>query len=162
MRTGQHWDGMLRERSGPVITLIGSDSEMKDASRQLPKAMLMSAGINCLIGFLMLLAVLFVVGDVGQVLATPTGQPWVQVLWNATQSKHADDRLHRVPHVRLDQRKHHVVTPDLRLCARTAAVSPSPSSTSRPSPSPALRPRTSCASSPNCTRATSARRPTGT
>src|SRR6266498_5276895 len=38
--------------SGPVITLIGSDSavhlaeELKDASRQLPKAMLATAGVN--------------------------------------------------------------------------------------------------------------------
>ena len=79
--------------SGPVITLIGADSaahmaeELKDASRQLPKAMLMTAGVNYLIGFLMVIGITFVVGNVEQVLATPTGQPWVQILWNAVQSK---------------------------------------------------------------------------
>lgn len=81
--------------SGPVITLIGSDSavhlaeELKDASRQLPKAMMSTAGVNYLLGFLMLIAFIAVVGDVEEVLATPTGQPWIQVIWNATQSRTA-------------------------------------------------------------------------
>ena len=81
--------------SGPVITLIGSDSavhlaeELKDASRQLPKAMLGTAGVNYLLGFAMLVAFIAVVGNVDQVLATATGQPWIQVLWNATQSRNA-------------------------------------------------------------------------
>ncbi|KAF7511450.1 hypothetical protein GJ744_004639 [Endocarpon pusillum] len=81
--------------SGPVITLIGSDSsvhlaeELKDASRQLPKAMLSTAGVNYLLGFLMLVAFIAVVGDVQSVLATRTGQPYIQVIWNATQSRTA-------------------------------------------------------------------------
>lgn len=79
--------------SGPVITLIGSDSavhlaeELKDASRQLPKAMLSTAGINYLLGFLMLIAFIAVVGDVEAVLSSPTGQPYIQVIWNATESR---------------------------------------------------------------------------
>jgi amino acid transporter len=79
--------------SGPVITLIGSDSavhlaeELKDAARQLPRALLITAGVNYLLGFLMLLAFVFVVGNVEEVLATKTGQPWVQVIWNTTQSR---------------------------------------------------------------------------
>jgi Amino acid permease len=79
--------------SGPVITLIGSDSavhmaeELKDASRQLPKAMLSTAAVNYLLGFLMLIAFIAVVGDVDSVLQTTTGQPYVQVIWNATQSR---------------------------------------------------------------------------
>ena len=81
--------------SGPVITLIGSDSavhmaeELKDASRQLPKAMLSTAGINYLLGFLMLIAFVAVVGDVDSVLASPTGAAYIQVIWNATQSRTA-------------------------------------------------------------------------
>lgn len=79
--------------SGPVITLIGADSaahmaeELKDASTQLPKAMMMTAGVNYVIGFLMMIAIVFVVGDVSEALDTPTGQPWVHILWNAVQSK---------------------------------------------------------------------------
>lgn len=81
--------------SGPVITLIGSDSavhlaeELKDASRQLPKAMLSTAAVNYLLGFLMLIAFIAVVGDVEEVLATPTGSPYIQVILNATQSRTA-------------------------------------------------------------------------
>ncbi|KAA6408426.1 MAG: amino acid transporter [Lasallia pustulata] len=81
--------------SAPVITLIGSDSavhlaeELKDASRQLPNAMLGTAGVNFLLGFMMLIAFIAVVGNVDQLLQTATGQPWIQVLWNATQSRNA-------------------------------------------------------------------------
>lgn len=79
--------------SGPVITTIGSDSvvhmaeELKDASRQLPKVMLCMAFINYCVGFFMLLAFAFVVGDVEEVLASPTGQPYIQVIWNVTRSR---------------------------------------------------------------------------
>jgi choline transport protein len=81
--------------NGPVITLLGSDSavhlaeEMKDSSRNLPKAMLCYAGVNYLLGFAMLLAFIFVVGDVDSILSTATGQPWIQVIWNATESRAA-------------------------------------------------------------------------
>lgn len=81
--------------NGPVITLLGSDSavhlaeEMKDASRNLPRAMLSYAAVNYAIGFIMLLAFMFVIGDVQSVLATSTGEPWIQVIWNATESKGA-------------------------------------------------------------------------
>lgn len=79
--------------SGPVITLIGTDSaahlaeELQDASKQLPRAMIIASGMNYIIGFVMLVVLVFVLGDVQKVLETPTGQPWVQVLWNATQSR---------------------------------------------------------------------------
>lgn len=81
--------------SGPVITLIGSDTavhlaeELKDSSRQLPKAMLSTAAVNYIFGFLMLVAFIAVVGDVDAVLDTKTGQPYIQVIWNATQSRTA-------------------------------------------------------------------------
>lgn len=79
--------------SGPVITLIGSDSavhlaeELEDASRQLPRVMLLTAAVNYALGFAMLVAFVFVVGDVQSVLATSTGQPYVQVIWNITHSR---------------------------------------------------------------------------
>lgn len=81
--------------SGPVITLIGADSavhlaeELKDASRSLPKAMIATALIGYFLGFTMLVAFMSVVGDIGEVLDSPTGQAWVQVIWNATQSRTA-------------------------------------------------------------------------
>lgn len=79
--------------NGPVITLIGSDcavhlaEEMKDASRSLPKAMLGYAVVNYVIGFAMLLTTIFVIGDIDSVINTATGQPYIQVIWNATQSR---------------------------------------------------------------------------
>lgn len=79
--------------SGPVITVIGADSaahlaeELKDASRQLPKAMIFTALMNYIVGFVMLVAFVFVVGDVQEVLTSVTGQPYIQVIWNATQSR---------------------------------------------------------------------------
>jgi amino acid permease len=51
--------------------------------------MLATAGVNYLNGFLMMIAFVFVVGNVEEVLQTKTGQPWVQVLWNVTQSRAA-------------------------------------------------------------------------
>jgi amino acid transporter len=81
--------------SGPVITLIGADSsvhmaeELKDASKQLPRAMLCTAAVNYTIGFLMTVAAIAVVGDVAEILATPFGLPFVQVIYNATLSRNA-------------------------------------------------------------------------
>ncbi|EEP81888.1 predicted protein [Uncinocarpus reesii 1704] len=79
--------------SGPIITVIGADSavhlaeEMKDASRHLPRSMMITASVNYTVGFLMLLATMFVVGNVQEVLDTPTGAPWVQIVLNATESR---------------------------------------------------------------------------
>jgi choline transport protein len=79
--------------NGPVITLLGSDSavhlaeELRDASRNMPRAMIMYAVVNFGLGFTMLLAFIFVVGDVDSILSSATGQPWIQVIWNATGSR---------------------------------------------------------------------------
>ncbi|KAJ9667320.1 hypothetical protein H2201_002521 [Coniosporium apollinis] len=81
--------------SGPVITMIGADSavhlaeELKDASRSLPKAMITTALVNYALGFAMLVAFISVVGNIDEVLESTTGQAWVQVIWNATQSRTA-------------------------------------------------------------------------
>jgi choline transport protein len=81
--------------SGPVITLIGADSsvhmaeELKDAARQLPKAMISTALVNYVLGFLMTIAFIAVLGNLQEVLATPTLLPYVQVIWNATLSRAA-------------------------------------------------------------------------
>jgi len=81
--------------SGPVITLIGADSsvhmaeELKDASKQLPRAMIATAIVNYLLGFLMTVAFIAVLGNINQDVSSPTGLPYVQVIWNATQSASA-------------------------------------------------------------------------
>ena len=78
---------------GPIVTLIGSDSschlseELKDAAWILPKAMIATALVNYSVGFIMTVTIMSKLGpDVPELLTTPLGQPWIQVLLNATGS----------------------------------------------------------------------------
>jgi choline transport protein len=79
--------------TGPVITLIGADSachlseELKDASWALPRSMVATAILNYTLGFIMTITIMSTLGDVEQILSTPTGQPYIQVIFNATQSR---------------------------------------------------------------------------
>ncbi|KAF1948949.1 amino acid transporter [Byssothecium circinans] len=79
--------------TGPVITLIGADSachlseELKDASWALPRSMVATALLNYTLGFIMTITVMSTLGDVEDILATATGQPYIQVVFNATQSR---------------------------------------------------------------------------
>jgi amino acid transporter len=79
--------------TGPVITLIGADSachlseELKDASYVLPRSMVATATVNYILGFVMTITVMSTLGDVTSVLTTTTGQPYIQVVLNATQSR---------------------------------------------------------------------------
>ncbi|EUC36330.1 hypothetical protein COCVIDRAFT_38996 [Bipolaris victoriae FI3] len=76
----------------PIFALLGADAathmseELKDASYTLPRAMIATAVVNSILGFLMLITFCFCLGDVSTVLSTPTGQPHIQVLYNATKS----------------------------------------------------------------------------
>lgn len=89
-----HWDrlaGMIC--IGPNVgSLIGSDStvhlseELKNASRRLPRIMIISAILNYALGFLILLTFLFHLGNLEDVLHTEYGQPYIEVVLNATHS----------------------------------------------------------------------------
>ncbi|KAK5717360.1 hypothetical protein LTR15_009254 [Elasticomyces elasticus] len=77
----------------PIITLVGADSqchlseELHDAAYVLPRAMVATACANYVMGFDMVLTIMFTVGpDVESVLSTPYGQRWVQIVHNATNS----------------------------------------------------------------------------
>ncbi|KAG8168435.1 hypothetical protein KVR01_001184 [Diaporthe batatas] len=79
---------------GPIVTLIGSDSschlaeELRDAAWVLPRSMVATALVNYALGFVMTVTVMSKLGDdVSAVLSTSLGQPWIQVLYNATGSK---------------------------------------------------------------------------
>jgi hypothetical protein len=79
---------------GPIVTLIGSDSschlseEVSDAAWVLPRAMVATALVNYTLGFIMTVTVMSTLGnDIDGVLTTPLGQPWIQVLLNATESR---------------------------------------------------------------------------
>ncbi|KAF2463520.1 amino acid transporter [Lindgomyces ingoldianus] len=81
--------GML----SPIFSFIGPDSathmaeELRDASKTLPRAMIATAIINGALGFIMLVTFCMMVGNVEDILATPTGQPFIQVFYNVTGSK---------------------------------------------------------------------------
>lgn len=77
----------------PIITLIGADSqchlseELEDAARVLPRAMVATATANYVMGFFMVVTIMSTIGpDVDGVLQTPLGVPWVQIVYNATNS----------------------------------------------------------------------------
>lgn len=79
---------------GPIVTLIGSDStchlseELQDAAWVLPRAMVATALVNYALGFVMTVTIMSNLGeDVSGVLSSGLGQPWIQVLYNATGSK---------------------------------------------------------------------------
>lgn len=76
----------------PVYTLIGADSavhmseEIKDASIVLPRAIIWAATINGALGFVMVITFCFTLGNVADILFTPTGYSFIQVFYNVTQS----------------------------------------------------------------------------
>lgn len=72
----------------PVYTLIGADSavhmseEIRNASLVLPKAIMWAAGINGTMGFVMIITFCFAMGNVEEILDSPTGFPFIQVFYN--------------------------------------------------------------------------------
>lgn len=77
----------------PVLSLLGADAathmseELKNASKTLPRAMIATALFNGSLGFIMVITFCYTVGNVKNVLNTPTGYPFIQVFYNATQSR---------------------------------------------------------------------------
>ncbi|KAH8733213.1 amino acid/polyamine transporter I [Phaeosphaeriaceae sp. PMI808] len=77
----------------PIFSFIGPDSathmseELRDASKTLPRAMIATALINGALGFVMICTFAMLVGDVEEILSTPTGLPFIQMFYNVTQSK---------------------------------------------------------------------------
>jgi amino acid transporter len=78
---------------GPSDCLENSDidqkqmaEEVRNASVAIPRAILLSVLINGTLGFSMLIAVLFCLGDLDAALATPTGYPYMEIFYQATDS----------------------------------------------------------------------------
>ncbi|GAB7351785.1 hypothetical protein MBLNU459_g2359t1 [Dothideomycetes sp. NU459] len=78
--------------TSPLSVLIGYDcsvhmsEEIEDASLTLPKAMMWSVATNATLAFLMAVTLIFTLGDIDNILASPTRQPFIQVFYNATGS----------------------------------------------------------------------------
>lgn len=73
----------------PTVSLIGPDAavhmseEVRNASKTIPMIMLATAVFNGALGFVMLITMCFTLGDLGDVLETATGYPFIQVRFSA-------------------------------------------------------------------------------
>lgn len=70
-----------------VLTNAFTAEETADASRAMPRSIMWSMYCNGFLGFLMVITLIFTMGDLEQLLETPTGFPFIQVFYNATGSK---------------------------------------------------------------------------
>ncbi|KAE8353471.1 amino acid/polyamine transporter I [Aspergillus coremiiformis] len=77
---------------GCVFAFAGGDAavhmaeEVGNAAVAIPRAILLSVLINGTLGFTMLIATLFCMGDVGKAINTPTGYPFIEIFYQATDS----------------------------------------------------------------------------
>lgn len=60
--------------------------EVESPSRVIPRAMMLSVGINGCLGFGILVAVLFCQGNLEAAIASSTGYPFMEILYEATGS----------------------------------------------------------------------------
>jgi amino acid transporter len=60
--------------------------EIKDASETLPRAIIACLTVNGIFAILIIITLSFALSDVNNILATPTGYPFIQIFYNATQS----------------------------------------------------------------------------
>lgn len=71
--------------TGSTLPLIGADAavhmseELKDASSTLPRSMIWSTALNGLMGWVMIITFCFCLGNLDEVLDSPTGYPYIQV-----------------------------------------------------------------------------------
>lgn len=85
--------------SASAVPLIGGDAaahmaeELRDASKSLPRSMILTAVVNGALGWVMIITFCFCIGNVQEVLSTPTGYPFIQVFYNATGSTAATTAL---------------------------------------------------------------------
>ncbi|KAI9735341.1 MAG: hypothetical protein M1818_006536 [Claussenomyces sp. TS43310] len=63
--------------------------EIKDASKQAPRAIVLSVWIGAFTGFVFLVAVCFCIGDINTVADSPTGVPLIQIYFDSTNNKAA-------------------------------------------------------------------------
>ncbi|KAL8811645.1 MAG: hypothetical protein Q9223_007490 [Gallowayella weberi] len=77
---------------GNVFAFLGTDAaihmseEIANASTNVPRSMLVSIFLNGTLGFSMLIAVLFCIGNIEEIIETPTGYPFIAIFVQATRS----------------------------------------------------------------------------
>ncbi|KAL9000493.1 MAG: hypothetical protein Q9169_000786 [Polycauliona sp. 2 TL-2023] len=76
----------------PMGSLLGFDccvhmaEEVEDSGRTLPRAIMWSVYLNGTMGFVMAITMCYCLGNLEEIVETPTGYPFIQVFYNATQS----------------------------------------------------------------------------
>jgi hypothetical protein len=63
--------------------------EIEDSSLVLPRAIMWSVAPNAVLGLLVIVTLAFTSGDVQKIMQTPTGEPFIQIFYDVTQSKAA-------------------------------------------------------------------------
>lgn len=80
---------------GPTTTYLGADSavhlaeELKDASYILPRAIFTASCINYCLGLITIITFMFNIGDLSDLDALGTGQPWAEMIYKITGSRAA-------------------------------------------------------------------------
>lgn len=75
-----------------ILPLLGADAavhmseELRDASRTLPRSMIMTTLFNGAFGWIMVITYCFCIGNLEEVITSPTGYPFMQVFLNSTKS----------------------------------------------------------------------------
>lgn len=75
-----------------VFAFIGADGaihmseEIQMASTVVPRALVASIALNGVMGFAMLIAILFCIGDIDNALSTPTGFPFIEIFRQAVRT----------------------------------------------------------------------------
>ena len=60
--------------------------EMRNASREAPKAIIMSVYIGAVTGFIFLISICFCIGDINATASSATGVPLIQIFFDSTNS----------------------------------------------------------------------------
>lgn len=77
---------------GNVATFVGADAsvhmaeEVTNAALTIPRAICGGMMVNSLIGFAMMLTILFCLGNIEDVVGTKTGFPFIQIFYNSVQT----------------------------------------------------------------------------
>ncbi|KAK6819479.1 hypothetical protein PG987_015962 [Apiospora arundinis] len=75
-----------------VLPLLGADSavhmseELQDAAKQLPRSMIATTFLNGAMGWIMLITFCSTLGNLADVLESPTGVPFIAMFYNSTHS----------------------------------------------------------------------------
>ena len=93
--SGGYSDGLswLVGQSATAVLFIGYDGachmaeEVENASTNVPRAMLFTIFINGALGFATYIVILYCMGDPLKLLENPYGQPFIEIFYNATNSK---------------------------------------------------------------------------